>query len=301
MTVIAEAVQPLNSVLDLQIAGMTWRLENHCAELRMLIDSRTSEFLVHSEETPDALITVCWGTDFKASKDVIFDAGLWRAYAGDEYVFDFQSPTVGPTAYKRAIFNRDFTRGQVLLNRMLLRGRDSYYPFEYPLDELAMMHRLSLGHGVELHCCGLVADDGRGYLFVGHSGAGKSTMGKLWVSECQAQILSDDRVIVTLQEDRFFIHGTPWHGEAGLASNGRAELKAIYLIQHGKRNELLGISPTRASAELFSRSFVPWYRPESLEFALSFVQSIASRVPVSVLRFVPDSQVITFLEESFAI
>jgi hypothetical protein len=298
---IADPVRQSIGTLDLTFAGIKWRLRNHCEGLAVCTDPRTTEFLSSDGRGPDAMIDVRWSSDFTLPGEVIFDAGLWRAYSGKDFIFDFHTQKLGPEPYKRAIFNPDFTHGEVRLNEELLRDEDSYYPFEYPLDELAMMHRLALGHGVELHSCGLATNDGRGYLFVGHSGAGKSTLGKLWVSERNTRILSDDRVIVTRQDGAFRIHGTPWHGEAGLACNASAALKAILLIQHGSENELVRVNPAQASAELFARSFVPWYRPEALGFSLGFMQSIVTEIPIYIFRCVPNPTAIAFLEANCAI
>jgi len=301
MTAVADRVQQASDILDLTFAGIKWRLRSYCHELKVCTDPRTTEFLSGDNAAPHVNVDVRWSSDFHVPGAVIFDAGLWRAYAGDDYVFDFIAEKLGPTPYKRAIFNPNFTRGEVLLNQLLLQDQDSYYPFEYPLDELAMMHRLALGHGVELHSCGLATPDGRGYLFVGHSGAGKSTLGKQLVSERNGRILSDDRVIVTREEESFRIHGTPWHGEAGLAHNSSAELKAIFLIQHGRQNELVRVAPSQASAELFARSFVPWYRPESLGFSLGFMQSIVSAIPIYIFRCLPNPTAVEFLEANCAL
>jgi hypothetical protein len=301
MAAIVDPVQRSNGVLDLSFAGIKWRLRNDCEGLTVCTDPRTTEFLSSDDRIPDTVVDVRWSTRFDSPGEVIFDAGLWRAYSGDDFVFDFHTEILGPQPYKRAIFDRDFTHGEVKLNQDLLCNVDSYYPFEYPLDELAMMHRLALGHGVELHSCGLATNDGLGYLFVGHSGAGKSTLGKLWVAERGVRILSDDRVIVTRQDRGFDIHGTPWHGDAGLACNAKAGLKAIFLIQHGKRNGLERVNLAQASAELFARSFVPWYRSEALNFSLGFMQSIVAAVPVYVFRCAPNRTAIEFLEANCAI
>jgi len=297
----AHTVAPSAPTLDLSFAGVKWRMRNTCHGLDISTDSRTTEFLCSDDGPPDVLVDVCWDDNFQSPGEVLFDAGLWRAYAGEGFVFDFHTEKLGPDPYKRAIFNRQLTEGEVRLNRRLLAGEESYYPLEYPLDELAMMHRLASGGGVEFHSCGLAAKDGRGYLFVGHSGAGKSTIGKLWVSQRNARILSDDRVIVTKQNSAYRIGGTPWHGEAGLACNASAQLTTIFLIQHGRANDLVRVNPAQASAELFARSFVPWYRPECLGFSLAFMQEIVAAIPIYILRFVPDASAIEFLEANCAI
>ena len=76
----------------------------------------------------------------------------------------------------------------------------SVAPLEYPLDELLIMHRLTQERAIELHGCGIVRADGTGNLFVGHSGAGKSTTTRLWTEREDVEILSDDRIIVRRDE-----------------------------------------------------------------------------------------------------
>jgi hypothetical protein len=296
----SEGIGSASPILDLTFAGTKWRLVHHCREIQICTDPRTAEFLSRATRKPDVTLHVRWAREFAPMQEVLFDAGLWRAYAGEPHVFDFQSEKFGPMPYKRATFNREYTEGEVLLSWQLIGKEQSYYPFEYPLDELATMHRLGLGQGVELHSCGMVNAAGEATLFVGHSGAGKSTMGRMWVAERQARILSDDRNIITRGKKGFRLHGTPWHGEAGLASNSSARLASICLIEHGANNELIPLAPAVAAAELFARSFVPWYRREALDFTLGFLQSVVDTVPVHVLRFVPDAHVLEFLETSFA-
>jgi len=73
-------------------------------------------------------------------------------------------------------------------------------PLEYPLDELLIMHRLTQEKAIELHGTGIVRANGDANLFVGHSGAGKSTTTRLWTSVEDVEVLSDDRIIVRRDE-----------------------------------------------------------------------------------------------------
>ena len=98
-----------------------------------------------------------------------------------------------------------------------------------------MIHRLSRGEGVEVHAVGISDEQGRGHLFLGHSGAGKSTTARLWIDRPGVRILSDDRIILRVREGRIWMYGTPWHGDAGIASPDCAPLDEIYLLEHGAR------------------------------------------------------------------
>src|SRR5271169_6137240 len=128
--------------------------------------------------------------------------GVWSAYLSSTGTqFYFSSPAVGKVPYKAAWFDPGFERGHVVLNRSAIPAGRPIFPLEYPLDELVMMHRLALGEGVEVHALGLSDKDGSGYLFLGHSGAGKSTTARLWMEQPGVQMLSDDRIIIRKHKD----------------------------------------------------------------------------------------------------
>jgi hypothetical protein len=214
--------------------------------------------------------------------------GLWSAYLSSTGTqLYFSSPAAGSHPYKAAWFDPSFERGHVVLNRSAFPPESPVFPLEYPLDELVMMHRLALGEGVEVHALGLADADGSGYLFLGHSGAGKSTTARLWMDQPGVQLLSDDRIILRKHADKFWMYGTPWHGDAGVASPGRAPLSAIYLLEQAPANELSPLSQSRAAAELFARAFIPHYLKNGIQFTLHFLDQLTRSVPCSVLRFVP--------------
>jgi hypothetical protein len=166
------------------------------------------------------------------------------------------------------------------------------YPLEYPLDELLMIHRLSRGEGVEVHAVGIADETGRGHLFLGHSGAGKSTTARLWLQRPGVTILSDDRIILRAHQGRIFMYGTPWHGDAGIASPLSAPLSAIYLLEHGQSNERMPLSPGTAAAELFARTFVTHHSEEGIRFTLDFLDRLTRQIPCYLFRFVPDESAV---------
>jgi len=129
----------------------------------------------------------------------VFDSGTtWRLYERETgFQFDFNAPLFGVPPYKRLLVDRLFRRATLQMSEAsLVAGGYAADPLGYPLDELLIMHRLTQEKAIELHSCGIVRPDGTGNLFVGHSGAGKSTTTRLW-TECEdVEVLSDDRIIV---------------------------------------------------------------------------------------------------------
>jgi hypothetical protein len=133
----------------------------------------------------------------------LFDSGsVWQLYEdGAGFQFDFSAPTMGTALYKRLFVDGQFRRARLQMNAESFVGaRHTIAPLEYPLDELLIMHRLTQEKAIELHSCGIVRLDGTGNLFVGHSGAGKSTTTRLWTAREDVEVLSDDRIIVRRDE-----------------------------------------------------------------------------------------------------
>ncbi|HXX21374.1 MAG TPA: hypothetical protein VEJ46_18400 [Candidatus Acidoferrum sp.] len=263
-------------------------------DVRLVLDPGLRPFAVEPE--PGGLeIRVGWTEDLMVpSRAPIFHSGgLWSLYQeSDGFRFYFSTPRLGRTPYKAAWFDSEFTRGDVVLLRRHFDVNYPVYPLEYPLDELAMIHRLACGEGVEVHAVGLVDEWGRGHVFLGHSGAGKSTTARLWQAESKAHILSDDRIILRVRDDRIWMHGTPWHGDAGIASPDCAPLSRLYLLEHARKTELSPVSRGRATAELLSRSFVPHHSPQGLQFTLRFLERVAEQIPCFIFRFTPDKSAV---------
>lgn len=228
--------------------------------------------------------------------NVIFvSGGLWALHRlGQDYQFTFTSDVYGGAPYKTMVLDETFTTGEILVNQDYFGESVRIDPLQYPADELLWIHRLSRAGGVELHACGVVDTDGDGYLFIGHSGAGKSTIARLWES-AGATILSDDRTVVRRKNDQFMIYGTPWHGEAQLAAAGEAPLRGVFFVEHGTRNDVVELSVPDATAQFFARCFPVFHDAASIAAGLEFYEQLAEATPCLELRFVPDARVIDFV------
>lgn len=261
--------------------------------------SAWSRFIVDAGP-PDVQIEVSARTlgDDGAGEGLFDSGGPWRLYRHhDGFLFRFHSATLESSPYKTALFNHDFSRGHVTLHRPFFADASSVDPLEYPLDELLVISLLGQGRGVEIHGCGVV-DGSNGYLFVGQSGAGKTTIARLWQAEPGAVVLSDDRVVLRSAADGLWMYGTPWHGEEPLASPGRVRLAGVFFLKHHDRHEMASVARLDAVARFFAASFPPFHDAHALDFTLAFIDSVVTRIPCFELRFAPDATVLDLVRRA---
>jgi hypothetical protein len=246
----------------------------------------------------DIEVEVKWVSSLGSGGAQLFDSGAtWRLHQSDRgFQFDFSAPFFGADPYKRLSVDAGFTRGILEMNAgCAVRSSFPGMALSYPLDELLIMHRLTQEKAIELHGSGIVRANGVGNLFVGHSGAGKSTTTRLWTDRENVEVLSDDRIIVRRDASsptRMRMYGTPWHGEAMYASPNSAPLARIFVLEHGHGNVITPLTPSQAVAELFARSFVPFHRHEYVNSALVFLEELANAVPVYRYAFEPDQRAV---------
>jgi len=289
----------------LRIADLTIALTSEDPALAVPPEGAMRQFLVRQAKPydgePDLRLHARWGTLEAASGgEPLFDSGgLWRLVAANGSLrFSFTSPTIGSLPYKMASVDRGFTAGEVWLHQPYFPSGLPVHPLEYPLDELLLIHLLAGGRGVEVHACGVVDSTGEGYLFVGQSGAGKTTMARLWQKAQGGTVLSDDRIILRKIDGTLWMYGTPWHGEAGLSSPNRVPLKGVYLLRHGQSNKQVSLRPSDAAARLLACSFPPFYHSGGLDFTLGFFDQLVEALPCHELWFTPDERVVALVRGS---
>lgn len=240
----------------------------------------------------DIDIEVLWVDElYRQPSKKSFDSGaLWRVFdSGDESVFEFTSPLLGRNPYQHLRVDPDFRKAKAILSRAARDCCGELSALEYPTGELFMTNYLALhGLGVEVHGCGLVDRDTGGHLFLGHSGAGKSTTARMWEKLRAPEILSDDRVILRLHDGELWMYGTPWHGEAAFASPAKAKLNRIHILQHAPENKFSILPRARAVGEVFARCFPPFYSPAGLAGTVDFIKTALAVVPCYEFNFLPD-------------
>ena len=156
----------------------------------------------------------------------------------------------------------------------------------YPIDEYLVARLLGRHGGVILHASS-VAIEGRAFVFLGHSGAGKSTMAEI-ASRCGAEVLSDDRTIVTIEHGVATAWGSPWHGSCSKSSPTCAPIAAVLLLVQAPRTEVRRIDASRAFSEMFVRVYQPTVDAGEVERVVDVLHFLASAVPSGELEFLPN-------------
>jgi hypothetical protein len=271
----------------LSIGGTTIALRCSDPEVTWHWDAPSRRFLVPPTKA-DVEIEVRRGRTMALPEPPLFESGsVWRIFRRSEgYRIECSAAFFGETPLAVAEFDETFTRGTITLSQAAVDHHVN--PLQYPMDEVLTSNLLSRGRGVEIHSCGLLDKDGKGRLFAGVSGAGKTTTSRLWADHAAA-ILSDDRIIIREEEGRFWIYGTPWHGEAEISLAKRAPLDGIYLITQAEENELREISPAAAVARLIQVAFPPFFDERCVEFTIGYLERLVTHVPTYELRFRKDA------------
>ncbi len=216
-------------------------------------------------------------------------------------IFAFSSPMTGALPYSLAVVDRRFKNGRIYLRKLedsLLtfdsNGKPLLNALEHPLDELLIANLLSQKRGLLMHACGVVYKR-KGFLFAGISGAGKSTTARLWQKTKQAKILNDDRIIIRKRNSRFWIYGTPWHGDAGVYSTASAPLEKIFFLKKSSSNHLRRLDPLEAVSRLLVCAFPTFWDKQGMKYSLSFCQDLAQNCAALEFGFLPHESAVKFL------
>jgi len=274
--------------IDLSIGDVRIEIEADADGPTIAASGASRRFEIERNRPPDLALRARWGEPSSPrGGQLLFESGgVWSLHRhGDRLVYRLTSPAFGSTPYKEARMSADLSSGEVILSRDALGAPPDIYPLEYPLDEILVTHRLARLGGVELHGCGLVDPSGRGLLFLGQSGAGKTTTARLWTGATGAMVLSDDRIVVRHDGTSFRMWGTPWHGEEELAEPRDVKLDRVFLLRQAPGNEIEALPSAEAVARIIGCSFPPFHDRAGVEAVTATLDRLVGSVRCDELRF----------------
>lgn len=157
--------------------------------------------------------------------------------------------TAGHTADGRSYF--EFLLYGQRAARMLVSGSDeaTVWLKDHSLfglnNGLMVMYTLATAcRRTALFHSSVVSYRGRGYMFLGQSGTGKSTHSSLWLKHIAGtQLVNDDNPVVRLLDDgSAWVYGSPWSGKTPCYRNVSLPVGAIVRLSQAPFNR---ISPLR--------------------------------------------------------
>lgn len=132
--------------------------------------------------------------------------------------------------------------------------------------------------------------DGRGYLFLGRSGTGKSTHSQQWLQSIEGtELLNDDNPAVRLEADgTVHVYGTPWSGKTPCYKQKVAKVGAFVRIVQHPENLISRDTPAVAlSSILSSVSTMIWDKPSYTTICATIAQVLQS-TPAYTLKCRPE-------------
>lgn len=160
---------------------------------------------------------------------------------------------------------------------------------DYALPLAALCSRISFFDALLVHAS-LVESEGKGIIFTGESGVGKTTQAELWQRFMNAEVINGDKAFIRGINGSFFAYGSPWKGSSEYCLNKKAELAGIVVLRQAEENRI-----TRAEnpAELFiPHVFLPHWDKLCVANALDIFDRLVKTVPVWLLECKPDEEAV---------
>lgn len=129
-------------------------------------------------------------------------------------------------------------------------------------------------------------------LFLGESGTGKSTHTRLWLKNIEGcRLLNDDSPIISVENGRVMVYGSPWSGKTACYHNVGFPVNAFVRLRQEKQNVITKLKVFQAFAALQpstppSLSYSDFYSSKVIEN----LDSILRQVPVYQLGCLPNDE-----------
>lgn len=250
-----------------------------------------SKFLLHLTDFPkNCILDEAW-QPFLCCKgrypDIVFRVAQMASL--DYQVERF---TVKPSKYilryesDVLLANRDFSDCTLLP----LRNLDNFTVFSnYLFYSNAVFSQM-----LQLHCA-TIEDQGRGILFLGPSGIGKTTQAERWAQYRGAAIINGDIGFVQRTPRGYIAWGSPWHGSSPYCLNTSVPVKALVVLKQAPENRLRELTGFEKVREVSSSVFYPTWLEDGMELCTDILNHLLTDLPVYRLDNRADEEAVRLL------
>lgn len=133
--------------------------------------------------------------------------------------------------------------------------------------------------------------EGKGYLFLGNSGTGKSTHSQLWINNIEGcSLLNDDNPVIRIGSDGVArVYGSPWSGKTPCYRNLDVPIGAIVRLRQAKQNVIKRLSMVEAYASIYMSFTGIKFLKEMADAYHATNSQLISSVPFYELECLPDA------------
>ncbi len=162
----------------------------------------------------------------------------------------------------------------------------------FAINNAAMLlYAFSTAHlqTLEMHAA-VAVRQGRGYLFLGRSGTGKSTHARQWMQAFDdAWLLNDDNPILRQFGNRVVVYGSPWSGKTPCYKNLSVEVGGIVKLKQAPHNEPRRLRLPEAYAYMLSSASGLKILPEMMDSIYMTIANMIQTVPMFALECLPNT------------
>ena len=130
---------------------------------------------------------------------------------------------------------------------------------------------------------------GKGYMFLGKSGTGKSTHSQSWLRNFDGcELMNDDNPIIRIIDGRVVVYGSPWSGKTPCYKQLCAPVGAMVALAQAQHNSIAKLGKVSGFANVFSAASTLLCHKESYDAILDTMLRVAENVPIYRLENLPD-------------
>lgn len=134
---------------------------------------------------------------------------------------------------------------------------------------------------------------GRGNLFFGVSGTGKSTHSRLWHEFVpESDLMNDDNPIIRYEDGDFRVYGSPWSGKTLCYRNVVAPVGALVRLEQYPENRIRRLEPLQAYASVIAAVSTIRWNHGIMDLLVPTIERVAMTVPCFRLRCRPDEEAV---------
>ena len=155
---------------------------------------------------------------------------------------------------------------------------------------IAYSQRVLHHDGFSIHAS-TVVKDGKGFLFLGKSGTGKSTHSRLWKEVWkEVELLNDDNPIVRRIDGRWWVYGSPWSGKTPCYKQERAPLQGMVRLRQAPENRWLPVQGVKAWTTVYPSCAVIYQEGSLYERLRSTLNRLVTDVTIGRMECLPNTE-----------